>query len=344
MRSPIRIRYFLWLAALLLAFWLVNSLTLLTINLPSILARGPDWREEFYEWVVITGVGALLLPLLLYAAWQLSNLLLRPLRDIIKTSNRIYGGELDERIQVQDTHDEISELVASLNRAWDRYQDVLRRQKQFAGAASHQLRTPLTTIRTTGEIALQHEREPEEYCDAIGRMLEEANRLSRIVEKLLLMAKLSRAELTATFATVDANRLIREVIGSYQPLLQDKQIEVSCSGIDGLVLRGQSALLNQALVNLIDNAIRHTPVGGAIEVTACLREPQWAEICVSDSGTGFTLSDANQAVEFERLAARSGLGLHIVRDIVQAHSGSLHVGTAALGGARVCLRLPVGTA
>ena len=343
MKSPIRIRYFLWLAALLITFWLVNSLTLLAINLPSILARGPDWREEFYEWVVITGVGALLMPALLYAAWQLANLLLRPLRDIVKTSNRIYGGDLNERIQVQDTHDEISELVASLNRAWDRYQDVVRRQKQFAGAASHQLRTPLTTIRTTGEIALQHERQPEEYCDAIGRMLEEANRLSRIVEQLLLMAKLSRAELTAIFATVDADRLIREVIESYQPLVQDKRILTSCSGMDGLMLHGQSALLNQALVNLVDNAVRHTPVGGRIEVTAGLLESGRAEICVSDSGTGFALPAGNQECEFERLDAGSGLGLHIVRDIVQAHSGSMHVGTSGLGGARVCLRLPVST-
>ena len=342
MKSPIRIRYFLWLAALLITFWLVNSLTLLTINLPSILARGPDWREEFYEWVVITGVGTLQLPVLLYAAWLLSSLLLRPLRDIIRTSNRIYEGKLDERIQVQDTHDEIFELVASLNRAWDRYQDVLRRQKQFSGAASHQLRTPLTTIRTTGEIALQHQRTPEEYCDVIGRMLEEANRLSRIIEQLLLMAKLSRDELEATFAKVDATRLIREVIENYQPLLQDKRIQVTCPEMGGLMLRGQAALLNQALVNLVDNAVRHTPVGGRIEVSVSPSQANQADICVCDSGTGFASLNAKQ--ELDRLVAQSGLGLHIVRDIVQAHNGSIHFGASALGGASVCLRLPICTA
>lgn len=344
MKSPIRIRYFLWLAALLITFWLVNSLTLLTINLPSILARGPDWREEFYEWVVITGVGALLLPVLLYAAWQVSNLLLRPLRDIVKTSNRIYEGKLDERIQVQDTHDEISALVASLNRAWDRYQDVVRRQKQFAGAASHQLRTPLTTIRTTGEIALQHERTPAEYGDVIARMLEEANRLSRIVEQLLLMAKLSRDELETTFAAVDSSRLIREVIENYQPLLQDKRIQTTCTGMDGLMLRGQAALLNQALVNLVDNAVRHTPVGGRIEVSVSSSTPDQADICVCDSGAGFSTFNAGQRDEFDHMEERSGLGLHIARDIVQAHNGTIHFGASALGGACVRLRLPTYTA
>ncbi len=341
MKNPIRIRYFFWLATLLLAFWLVNSLTLLAINLPSILDRGPDWREEFYEWVVITSVGGLLLPLLLYAAWRLSSRLLQPLRFIIKTSNRIYGGHLDERIQVEDTHDEISELAASLNRAWDRYQDVVRRHKQFTGMASHQLRTPLTTIRTAGEVALQDERSPEEYCDVIGRMLEEANRLSRIIEQLLLMAKLNRDELDKTFSDVDTDRLIQEVLERYQPLLQDKRIQVTRSGITGLTLQGQLELLSQALVNLVDNAVRHTPPDGTIEVTVSKLLSSQVEISVCDSGNGFFSLEAAQEMKIDSFATRSGLGLHIVREIVQAHNGSIHIGSSALGGASVCLRLPL---
>lgn len=246
MSNPIRIRYFLWLTALLCTFWLINSLTLLTINLPEIISRGPDWREEFNEWLVITGVGALVIPVLLYGAWRLSGHLLQPLREIIRTSNRIYSGHFDERIHVENTHDEIAELATSLNRALNRYQEVGRRQKHFASAASHQLRTPLAAIRSTGEVALQHKRDPEDYCDAIGQMLEDANRLSHVVEQLLLMAKLSREELETMFRAVDAQRLVQEVVNGYQPLIQAKQLQVTCSGGEGLMVWGDEALLAQS--------------------------------------------------------------------------------------------------
>ena len=341
MSNPIRIRYFLWLTALLCTFWLINSFTLLTINLPEIISRGPDWRDEFNEWLVITGVGALVMPVLLYAAWRLSGRLLQPLRDMVRTSNRIYSGHFDERIHIEDTHDEIAELASSLNRALDRYQEVGRRQKHFASAASHQLRTPLAAIRSTGEVALQHKRDTEGYCDAIGQMLEDASRLSHVVEQLLLMAKLSREELETTFKAVDAQRLVQEVIDGYQPLIQAKQLQVACSGEGGLMVRGDEALLSQALTNLVDNAIRHTPSNGTITLTVAPITPAQVEICVNDSGSGFSSSEAEQGLGADSPDARSGLGLYIVRDILQAHDGDVRMGTSSLGGASVCLRLPL---
>ncbi|HMP73062.1 MAG TPA: ATP-binding protein [Kiritimatiellia bacterium] len=342
MNNPIRIRYFLWLAALLLAYFTVNSATLLAINLPSILARGPDWREEFHEWLVITGVGGVLLPGLLFAAWRLSRRMLKPLRDIVDTSNRIDRGHLSERIHVQDTHDEIADLAASLNRALDRYEEAVRRQRQFAGTASHQLRTPLTSIRTIGEITLQHDRTPESYREAIGTMLEEAGRLARIVEQLLLMAKLNHQDLRATFTAVHLPELFAETTSRHEPLLLAKRIRLTSRAAPGTTAWGHPALLDQALSNLLDNAIRHTPNEGAITLAATPSPNRFITISVSDSGPGFSSQPSTSPLPPDNPAdTRSGLGLNIVREIVRAHDGDIEIQSIPGHGATIGIRIPI---
>lgn len=341
MNNPIRIRYFLWLAALLAAYLIINSATLLAINLPSILARGPDWREEFNEWLVITGVGIVLLPGLLLASWRLSRRMLKPLRDIVDTSNRIDKGHLSERIHVQDTHDEIADLATSLNRALDRYEEAVRRQRQFAGTASHQLRTPLTSIRSIGEIALQHDRDPESYREAIGTMLEEAGRLAHIVEQLLLMAKLNHQDLRSTFTAVHLPELFAETSSRHEPLLLAKHIQLTCQAAPGTAAWGHPALLDQALSNLLDNAIRHTPNDGAITLAATSSPDRVITISISDSGPGFSSQPCPSPVLPDHPAdTRSGLGLNIVREIARAHDGDIDIQAPPGQGARVCMRLP----
>jgi signal transduction histidine kinase len=338
MHNSIRVRYFLWLSALLFAFFLINSLALLIINLPSIMQRGPDWRGEFFEWVMITGIGALVLPLFIYAAWRLSRRLLLPLRKMIATTNRIYGGAFDERIEVVNTQDEIAELAASINCALDRYQESVVRQRQFAGMASHQLRTPLTSIRSIGEIALQRERDPAVYREAIAGMLEEAGHLTHVVEQLLWMARFSHDDLRARFAKVPVAGLLQSLEDQYAPLFQEKKLVVELECAIQTSLFGQIELLQQALGNVLDNAVRHTPVGGRITVYAAPGDSGTAEICISDSGPGFARA---QATAQEAADAGTGLGLKITREIIHAHGGTLHLEDAPSGGACVRMILPL---
>ena len=338
MKNPIRVQYFLWLCILLFGFFLINSVTLLMINLSSILARGPDWRDEFYEWGVITAVGIVVMPVMLISAWQISGRLLAPLRKIIDTSNRIHEGHLTERIETPDARDEIAALSTALNRALDRYEDAVKRQKNFSGAVSHQLRTPLASIRTIGEIALAQERDAESYCNAIGDILEEGNRLSHIIEQLLLMARLNHDDIAATFQPVDIEALLLEIKRQYEPLTQSKGIEVHISTSKGACMQGQYALLHQAGSNLLDNAIRHTPHGGTITMTAKRVNRADFEICICDSGTGFAPQPPDRHPQCDKIVeSGSGLGLRIVRDIVQIHNGTISIGTSETGGACVHL-------
>lgn len=344
MNNPIRVKFFFWLAGLLIAFFVVNSLSLLLINLQQILGRGPDWEEEFYEWAFITVVGVVLLPVLLLVAWRISKYMLLPLREIIRTANRIYGGHLNERVRVSATHDEIAELAEGINRALDRYEDAVARQRQFAGTASHQLRTPLTAIRSVGEVALHKERSPEEYREAIGAMLEESDRLSHIVEQLLMLAKMSVDEIQKTFMPVDVRALLLRSMEQFAPLSEAKEIAVEIRCDPDISVDGHAELLKQAIGNILDNAIRHTPPGGAICVAVQHTGQEGVEISVSDSGPGFS---TRQKEWFDSASpddsgdgSGPGLGLKIVTDIVRAHQGTLKLGISESGGARVRILLP----
>ncbi len=339
MNNPIRIRYFFWLASLLLAFFLINSLTLLAINLPTIVSRGPDWKEEFAEWLVITTTGLAALPLALLVAWRVSRHLLTPLREMAETAHRIEAGMLAERISVPQTHDEIAELAKSLNRALDRYEAAMSQQKQFSGTASHQLRTPLATIRSLGEVALQNERAPESYRETIASMLEVSSHLEHVVEQLLMMSRLSDAELRKTFTPVSVEKLFATLLDLFGPLYQAKSIHIACRNPDAVILHAHEDLLLQALGNLLDNAIAHTPEQGRILLAATLHDPDAVALSVTDTGPGFA---------YPREAARPrhdpgpGLGLLIVETIIRLHHGRMQVAPASPdGGGSVALVLPL---
>jgi signal transduction histidine kinase len=338
MNNPIRVRYFLWLAALLVAFFAINSLSLLLINLPEIRARGPDWREEFQEWLVITSVGLVVLPFLLVAAWRISRHMLSPLRAIVQTANRIYDGRFEERVQVANTHDEIAEVAAGINRALDRYDEAMARQREIAAVASHQLRTPLANIRSIGEVALHVERDGAEYRETIGTMLEEANRLTHVVEQLLMMGRLSGEQLRRTFAEFDVAELLEEVRAPYEPLVMEKRIETRYLPPAGLRWRGQRALLGQALTNLYDNAIRHSPEGGCLAWSIDASSTQ-LEVTISDQGPGVAGLSPSARTHHD---ATVGLGLKIAEQIALLHRGQLLLENLPAGGARASLRLPKG--
>ncbi len=337
MKNPIRVQYFFWLAALLLAFFLLNSLTLLVINLPQIIARGPDWREEFLEWLLITITGLIALPFALLLAWRIARHLLTPLRNISDTAARIEAGHFAERIQVPETHDEIAELAKSLNRALDRYEAAIKRQQQFSATASHQLRTPLATIRTMGEVALQKDRPPEDYRQTIGAMLEVSSHLGHTVEQLLMLTSLREESIRKTFTPVSVQEIFDSLVERFAPLYEYKHITITCRNPGDDLLHAQKDLLLQALGNLLDNAIRHTPEHGTIQLKASLLPSDMIALSVTDSGPGFRPGEVASP-------EGAGLGLLIVESIVRLHHGTMQQITSPAGGGKVSLVLPLFTA
>ncbi|WP_243059400.1 cell wall metabolism sensor histidine kinase WalK [Nocardioides sp. SR21] len=286
-------------------------------------------------------VGLPVLVLLVGATtWVATTRALAPVERIRREAEQITGDRLDRRVTEPPARDEIHRLARTVNEMLGRLQDSRDRQRQFVGDASHELRSPLASIRQTAEVARAHPGAlPEgELADAV---LEESARMQRLVEQLLLLARADEGAVSRADHDVDLDDLALAVArGTRRPGLR-----VDTSGIGPGRVRGDLVGLTQLVQNLVDNAVRH-----AAEVVALtVRDADsTVELVVEDDGPGIPEEDRQRVFDrFVRLdearardAGGSGLGLAIVREIVAAHHGTVDVTTSALGGARFVVRLP----
>lgn len=347
MKLNLRKRYVFWL---LLVIVVLVVMQLLAFGLYE-LAEVESWsdptevREETGEIMVLLVVDAVILPVAFLVAWFIAGRMLVPLQAVAQTAGRISRGQLQDRITTPIFDDEMAALVQTVNDAFDKYQGVLKRMEQFTSDASHQLRTPLAALRMAGEVSLQRERTPEEYRETIGGMLEEAERLGDSVEKLLQLARLEPGHVRERFEAVNLRKVAGNVVQSFSLLALDRGVALELAGVAELQVRGDANLLQQALSNLLDNALRHTPPGGRVSVTFSGHAGE-VELCVQDSGPG--IPPEYSARIFERFckipgspSPGSGLGLAIVADIIKVHGGSVSLEPTPAGqGARFIIRLP----
>lgn len=347
MKMSLRLRYVVWLLVLMVLLFFSQLVAFTLFEIHEYRRHGGDAaqiREDVEEVLLLLGIDAVVLPFVLLAAWAISGRMLAPLHAVAATSRRISLGNLSERVTSPGADDEIGSLVQTINGAFDKYQDVLLRLERFTSDASHQLRTPLAALRNTGEVCLQKDRPPEEYRDTLGAMLEEAARLSTIVEKLLLLARLERSQVTGAFQRVDVSALLRDVVQAFAPFAQDRRIALVVQAEDGLAVAGDSDLLNQVFANLMDNAVRYTPRDGTVRVRL-QREGGGIRLAIADSGPGIPAPFRGRIFDrFNRgpgaTGDGSGLGLAIVADIVRIHGGSVEAVASDMGGAEFRVDLP----
>ncbi len=341
----LRFRMFSWIAGILFILFLLNAVVLLVFNVYEWQEHQHDMEEEIGEFFVLLALDALMVPVTLGIAWAATRKMVKPVKDMAQAANRIREGAFEERLPVRGEQ-ELSDLARSLNDAFNRYQETLQRFQQFAADASHQLRTPLTAIRTTGEVALASPRTEASYRETIGEILDDAHRLGRIIEQLLELCRIGGVELRDHMETCRLPDILDDVCNRYEPLCDDRGIRLQRAwGGPGLSVVGISDLLSQAVGNLVDNAVRHVPDGGIIRVSA-VRADDGTLLCrVEDSGEG--IDDAYKRLIFERFkttgSARSGgtgLGLAIVADIIKVHRGAVEVADSPLGGACFSMHLP----
>lgn len=337
MKPSLRLRFFFWLLLLLVIFMIVQTMVYGLVEMLTI-ARNPELsvREQLEEVVMGVGLDILTLPLLAVAAWWISSRMIRPIRTLATTANLIGAGQLEKRVNVESMpDDEMRTLAHVLNQAFDRYRHAMDNIERFTGDASHQLRTPLASMRLTAEVALSGgARDAEPYRDALGSILEDLAKLSHLVDQLLAMARLGAEGLQSSFEKVDAAQLLRAAAEVYRPAcdLLGVVLEVD-SGPDCFVY-GSRELLMEALRNLIDNAIKFAGSSGPIRLTAA-RAGGAVEIRVMDKGSGIDPKHAEAVFErFYRVPSSNrdgaGLGLALVRDIAGLHEGS--VGLVSLPG------------
>ncbi len=270
---------------------------------------------------------------------------LRPVRTLAETVRGIMRtGRTDRRVPAPDTGDALGELSVLVNAMLDRIDAVVAGMRGALDNVGHDLRTPMTRLRGIAEGALVSN-DPAVLRDALGACLEESD---RVIEMLSTLMDISEAE-TGTMALrrepADLNELVRQTVDLYEDLAEDKQLRITASADEHLVVPVDRNRMRQVLANLVDNAVKYTPAGGEIHIEA-RRQGASAVISVSDTGAGIPPDELPRI--WERLyrgdKSRSerglGLGLTLVKAIIEAHGGTAAVASAPGRGTRFDLRLP----
>jgi two-component system OmpR family sensor kinase len=287
------------------------------------------------------------------AGWWLVRLGLRPLTDIEQTAGRIAAGDLSQRIEESPPGTEVGRLGSALNTMLGRIEESFdeqarseRRLRQFVADASHELQTPLTSVRGYAELFRRGAADrPEDLANAMRRIEDEATRMGLLVDDLLLLARLDQGRPLAR-ERVDLTALARDLVGDARVVEPDRPIEIL--GDPVVVVEGDRQRLAQVIGNLVSNARAHTPAGTPVAVRVW-QDGDEAHVEVADRGPGmvpehaarvferFFRSDASRA----RASGGTGLGLSIVSAIAEAHGGRVSVDTAPGDGARFRVTLPL---
>lgn len=291
------------------------------------------------------------LPLILalagFAGYQLARKSLAPLEQIASRAEQITAENLNARLPVENPADELGHLARVFNNVLARLEESFERLQRFTSDAAHELRTPLAAIRSVGEVGLQKSKSVAEYEDTVGSMLEEVNRLTRLVEDLLAMSRADASRLRLGFGLVSPLEVVREVTSVLDVLVEEKALALVVSGDEQLVVRGDRLLLRQAVTNVLHNAVKYTPRGGRILVQVGKASGS-SVIRIADSGPGIPAEHREKVFDrFYRVdTARArdtggaGLGLSIAKWAVEVQGGEIKVEDNR-DGATFCIQLPV---
>lgn len=319
---------------------------LLTVQVARSLESFEHESGELLFTLLLTG------PLALLAAvgggYFLARRALAPVDRITATANEITADRLSRRVEVANPDDELGALAQTLNRMIERLERSFAEMQRFTADAAHELRTPLAVIRNEAEVALRMRRSPEAYTQVLENLLEEVSRLSQMAERLLFLSRQDAGLHPSTREEAAADELLREVAATMQLVASEKGVELSVGPNAVCRLVTDPRQLRRVLYNLLDNAIKYTPVGGSVVLTGAVEGGNWS-VTVTDTGVGISAEHLPHVFErfYRADPARSedgsgvGLGLAICRSIVNGLGGRITV-TSTLGqGTTLRVELPL---
>jgi heavy metal sensor kinase len=270
-----------------------------------------------------------------------------PVIEMSEQAQRIGATNLQERLPVSNAKDELGRLATVFNELLSRLDRSFENMREFMADASHELRTPLSIIRGEADVALSQDRDPADYRESLTIIQDEARRLSRIVDDMLALARADAGQRPLNVQDFYLNDLVEEACRAMQVLAMRKGIALTLSPTEDVSFHGDEDLLRRLVINLLDNAIKFTPVGGSVSVQMVC-EPNGVKIIVADTGVGIPAESAPYVFDrFYRVAkARSraeggsGLGLAIARWVAEAHQGSIDLVTSPGQGSKFTVYLP----
>jgi len=256
----------------------------------------------------------------------------KPIIKVTETAEKINVSDLSLRINYRGTASEIKKLVANFNKMLGRLKNSFVKERRFTSDASHELRTPLTVLKGQIGVTLGKPRSVKEYRETLLNLQEQVDRLIRLTNDLLFLARADQNLLKQGYEQFDIGRLIENIIDDFTPMIRDKHITLKKQLLEHAVIEGNRGQIVRLFLNLLDNALKYTEPGGEIGISMKYDRPY---ICVAVCNTGKKIPDENISHIFDRFyrvmpdrsreTGGSGLGLAIVREIVNTHNGRIEV-------------------
>lgn len=303
-------------------------------NYSLVVAQDTDLIHISLQRVLVTTLIAI--PISLFAGlvggYFMAGRSLAPIQHLTNRARAICAENLAERLTVHNDKDELGQLTHVLNDMFARLEMSFDQLRRFTQDAAHELRTPLAVLRSVGEVGIQQQRDVQSYREIIGSMLEEVDRMARMVDGLLTLARAESGRITVQRKPENISELTREVVDCLRVLAEEKQQALQIESSEPAMASVDRNILNLALMNLIANAIRFTPRHGKIVVRVLVYTEQ-VTIAVQDNGPG--IAKEHQARLFERFyrvdhsrsqeTGGTGLGLAIALWAVEANGGRIEL-------------------
>ena len=293
-----------------------------------------------------------ILPIVLLIAWvagyALARRALSPIEKMAREAQEITPDKLHARLPVANADDELGQLARVFNDTLARLEQAFEQLRRFTSDASHELRTPLAMIRSVGEVGLQKDGSRAEYRDIIGSMLEEVNRLTSLIDNLLTISRADSGHIQLHRIRVSMLALAREAAALFEILTEEKSQILSVAGDETAEIGGDPIFLRQALVNIIHNAVKYSPVGETISVAVRNVSGGRVVIEIKDNGPGIPPEDQPRIFDrFYRVdkarwreSGGAGLGLAIAKWAVEAHGGTISIQSDLSKGCTFRITLP----
>jgi heavy metal sensor kinase len=295
-------------------------------------------------------VFALGLPLAVAAAglggYTLARRALLPVERMTDRARSITAERLSDRLPVEHPDDEMGRLATVFNETLGRLESSFEQMRRFTADVSHELRTPLTAIRSVGEVGLREHRDGDAYRGIIGSMLEEVDRLASLIDRLLMVSRSETGQASLSIEQFGLRGLVENVVAHLDVLAEEKEQQIAIEGVTDVEACADRLLVRQALINLVDNAIKFTPPGGRIRIRVGVTADT-TTIDVIDSGAGIT--EAGRDRIFDRFyrdgsidgpTTGVGLGLSIAKGAVEVNGGQLVLVATGAGGSTFRVSLP----
>ena len=283
----------------------------------------------------------------LAGGYFLARRTLAPVQRMTDTARQISGEQLDRRVEVANRDDELGQLAATVNDMLERLERSFEEMRRFTADAAHELRTPLAVIRNESEVALRQPRSGEEYGRALENVLEETIRLSRMADELLFLCRQDAGLNPPASEPVELGRLLEDVVGNMRLVAQETGVTLTLEAGVGCTVFGDGRQFRRVFYNVIDNALKYTPVGGQVRV-ACRQDGDFVIVTIADTGVGIPedhlprIFDRFYRVDSARTGGEggAGLGLSICRSILRVIGGTITVTSGEGRGSEFLVRLP----